>query len=306
MATEVINERLLYPSYEIIGGKKIGVDILNSEEERRGLMKFVPPNFLPIAVLVVEAEEFLSDVRRILPAAKIALFKAEPSPEVKIFCEELRVDLIDELPSAPKIFELIIAPDVLTVGENFYARLMMFNHLLKDSGALLTEFFNVRFVGVLERLRRGKFFNNERRLWAKADVVKLLDDAIYKEIHFLPGARVKISADDWIDFGFENYNEDLATRTWLVKACKCTAEVAALKEIFTPEVRAELSRLLHRVEYDLDAEENFRRLMELCEREGIFDEYLSDFVNQVVVHTSAKNFIQARAENFGRTLTFDG
>ena len=60
---------------------------MNSEEERRGLMKFVPPNFLPIAVLVVEAEEFLSDVRRILPAAKIALFKAEPSPEVKIFMQ---------------------------------------------------------------------------------------------------------------------------------------------------------------------------------------------------------------------------
>ena len=183
--------------------------------------------------------------------------------------------------------------------------LMAFNHLLKDSGALLTEFFNVRFVGVLERLRRGKFFDNEQRLWAKADVVKLLDDAIYKEIHFLPGAREKISAEEWESFGFENYNEDLATRIWLVKACKCTAEVAALKEIFTPEVRADLSRLLHRIEYDLDAEENFQRLMKLCAREGIFDEYLSDFINQVVVHASAKNFLRDRAKNFGRTLDFD-
>ena len=291
--------------------KKIGVDELNTNGERRGLMKFVPPNFLPLTVLVVESEEFLSELRELLPAARIALLKSEPSPEVKIFCGECRADLIDELPIAPKIFDLIVARDVLTVGENFYARLMAFNHLLKDSGALLTEFFNVRFIGVLERLRRGKFFDNEQRLWAKADVVKLLDDAIYKEIHFLPGAREnairneELGIRNWIDFGFENYNEDLATRIWLVKACKCTAEVAALKEIFTPEVRTDLSRLLHRIEYDIDAEENFQRLIRLCAREGIFDEYLRDFINQVVVHAAAKNFIRERAKNFGRVIDFD-
>ena len=275
------------------------------DDERHGLLKIVSPNFLPIPVLLVEDEKFLSGLRKILPAAKIALLKKEPTLETKKFCDEFKADLIDELPTAPKIFELIIARDVLTADENFYARLLAFNHLLTYSGALLTEFYNVRFVGVLERLRRGKFFDNEQRLWAKADVVKLLDDAIYKEIHFLPGEREKIFADEWIDFGFENFNEDLSTKTWLVKACKCTAEVAALKEIFTPEARAELSRLLHRIEYDLDAEENFLRLMKLCEREKIFDEYLSDFINQVVVHAAAKNFIQTRAKNFGRTLDFD-
>lgn len=279
--------------------------MLNDNDERRGLLEFVPPNFLPIPVLLVEDEKFLAGLRKILPAAKIALLKKNPTLETKKFCNEFKADLIDELPTAPKIFELIIARDVLTADENFYARLLAFNHLLTYSGALLTEFYNVRFVGILERLRRGKFFDNEQRLWAKADVVKLLDDAIYKEIHFLPGVREKIFADDWIDFGFENFNEDLSTKIWLVKACKCTAEVAALKEIFTPEARAELSRLLHRIEYDLDAEENFLRLMKLCEREKIFDEYLSDFINQVVVHAAAKNFIKARAKNFGRTLDFD-
>ena len=276
--------------------------MLNDNDERRGLLEFVPPNFLPIPVLLVEDEKFLSGLRKILPAAKIALLKKEPTLETKKFCG---------LPTAPKIFELIIARDVLTADENFYARLLAFNHLLTYSGALLTEFYNVRFVGVLERLRRGKFFDNEQRLWAKADVVKLLNDAIYKEIHFLPGAREtairneELGIRNWIDFGFENFNEDLSTKIWLVKACKCTAEVAALKEIFTPEARAELSRLLHRIEYDLDAEENFLRLMKLCEREKIFDDYLSDFINQVVIHAAAKNFIQTRAKNFGRTLDFD-
>ena len=249
------------------------------DDERRGLLQFVPPNFLPVNVLLIDSEEFLSDLREIFPAAQIFLLN-EPN-------------LIEKLPKTPKIFDLIIAKDVLTVGENFYSMLMAFNHLLKDSGALLTQFYNVRFVKVLENLRRGRFFNNEQRLWAKADVVKLLNDAIYKEIHFLPGER-EFSADDWEKFGFENFNDDLTTKIWLVKACKCTAEVVALKSLFAPEVRADLSRLLHRIEYDIDAEENFLKLKEICEREGIFEEYLSDFIDQVVVHEAAKDFIRGR------------
>ena len=263
------------------------------------------PNFLPIKVLVIESAEFLEGLREILPAAQIAFMTAELSPSIKNLCDKCRADLVDELPLAPKIFELIIDRQVLTTGENFYSTLRKFNYLLKDSGFLLTQFYNVRFVGILERLRRGKFFNNEQRLWAKADVVKLLDDALYKEIHFMPGAHENFSAAEWENFGFDNFNDDLTTKIWLVKACKCTAEVAALKEIFTPEVRADLSRLLHRIEYDIDAEENFRRLMALCDRAGIFDDYLSDFINQVVVHAEAKNFIKARTETFGRILDLD-
>ena len=261
------------------------------------ILQFVPPNFLPIKVLVIDSAELLAGLRKILPAARIALMTPEPTPKIKRLCNEFRADLIDELPAAPKVFELIIAEEVLTVGENFYSTLLEFNHLLTDSGFLLTRFYNVRFVGVLEALRRGRFCNNEWRLWAKADVVKLLDDAIYKEIHFMPGER-DLSAEAWEAFGFDNFNDDLTTKIWLVKACKCTAEVAALKEIFTPEVRADLSRLLHRIEYDIDAEENFRRLMELCDREGIFDEYLADFINQVVVHAAAKDFIRTRIGAF--------
>lgn len=269
-----------------------------------GILDLVTPNYLGIRVLVVERAELLCGLREKLPAAQVALLTREADERIKCLCEEFRADLIAELPTEPKIFEIIIAQDVLTVGEDFYARLMVYNHLLTDSGYLLTEFYNVRFVKVLENLRRGIFCNNERRLWAKADVVKLLDEAIYKEIHFLPGKR-HFSAQEWEEYGFENFNEDLTTRIWLVKACKCSAEVAALKDVFTPDIRAELARLLHRIEYDIETEENFWRLMELCDCAGIFDEYLRDFTNQVVVHTAAKAFIQARAKRFGRVLDFD-
>ena len=266
-----------------------------NDDTRRGLLKFVPPIFLPLSVLMIDSTQYLADLRKLLPAARIAVLPSEPTPAIKKICDECRADLIDELPTAQKTFELIIARDVLTIGEDFYATLLKLNLLLKDSGALLTEFFNVRSIGVLERLRRGKFTNNEQRLWAKADVVKLLVDATYKEIRFMAGERENFPADDWINFGFDNFSDDLTTKIWLVKACKCTAEVAALKEIFTPEVRAELSRLLHRIEYDIDVEENFRRLDDLCARAGIFDDYLRDFTDQVVVHASAKEKIFSRA-----------
>ena len=258
------------------------------------ILNFVPPNFLPIKALVIESTALLAGLREKLPAAQIALLSTEVTPKVRRLCDESRADLISELPSEPELFELIIAEDVLTTGENFYSRLLAFNHLLTNSGFLLTRFYNVRYIGVLEALRAGRFTNNERRLWAKADVVKLLDDAVYKEIHFLACEREDLKSAAWEHFGFDNFNDDLTTRIWLVKACKCTAEVAALKEVFTPEVRADLSRLLHRIEYDIDAEDNFRRLMELCDRAGVFDDYLVDFINQVVVHAAAKDFIRAR------------
>lgn len=266
-------------------------------DDNLSLLNFVSPNFLPINVLLVNSEEYLSDLRELLPTAQVALLKKERSEDIKKICDEFKADLIDELPSAPKIFEIIIAKDVLTVGENFYAMLMAFNHLLTDSGYLLTQFHNVRFAGILECLRQGRFLNNEQRFWAKADVVKLLNDAIYKEIHFMPGERENLSANDWESFGFDNFNDDLITKIWLVQACKCTAEVAALKDVFTHDVRAELSRLLHRIEYDIDAEENFQRLTELCERESIFDEYLSDFIEQVIIHEAAKDSIRSRLIN---------
>ena len=208
---------------------------MRADEERRGLLKFVPPNFLPMEVLLIDSEEFFPDLRALLPAAQIWLTTEQ------------------DLPRSEKTFELIIAQDVLTTGDDFYIRLLTLNHLLKNSGALLTQF--------------------SEKVWTKARLVKLLSDATYKEIHFLPD---------------ENF--------WLVKACKCTAEVAALKEIFTPEIRAELSRLLHRIEYDIDAEENFGRLIKLCEREGIFDDYLNDFIEQTVIHAAARNFILNKLE----------
>ncbi len=231
------------------------------------ILKFVPPNYSSdTAVLLIESEKYLAGVRKLMPNAQFVILNSW------------------DLPTEPKIFDVIIAADCLTYGENFYRRLAELNHLLKDSGFVLTQFLNVRFIGVLESLRRGEFSAQEKRFWAKWDAVKILNDANYKEINFLPDERLKIAVEEWENFGFDNFNDDLATKIWLVKACKCTAEVVALKEMYTPEIRAELSRLLHRVEYDIDAEKNLAALLKLCRREKIFNEYLADFIEQTVIH----------------------
>ena len=231
------------------------------------ILKFVPPNYSGnAAVLLIESEKYLAGVKKLMPNAQIVTLNGW------------------DLPAEPKIFDVIIAEDCLTYGQNFYRKLAELNHLLKDSGFVLTQFLNVRFIGVLESLRRGIFSPNEERFWAKFDVVKILNDANFKEINFLPGEQLNISAADWENFGFDNFNDDLTTKIWYVKAAKCTPEVVALKEMYTPEIRAELARLLHRVEYDIDAEKNTAAILELCRREKIFDEYLTDFIEQTVIH----------------------
>lgn len=265
------------------------------------ILEFVPPNFSKdAAALVIDSEEILTDLRKLMPNAEI-FFLAEEKSQL---CESLKIkffqgDYTKNLPTEAKIFDVVIAEEILTFAPDFYRTLLEINHLLKDSGFLLTKFFNVRFIGILESLRRGEFPAKEKRLWAKWDVVKILDDAIYKEIRFLPDERFeeKISAvKSWENFGFDNFSDDLITKIWLVKARKCTAEVAALKEIYTLEIRAELSRILHRIEYGIDAEENFSKLIEFCRRENIFYDYLSDFIEQVVIHKKAADLIKIRIE----------
>ena len=282
-----------------------------SEDERPGLLKFVPPNFsADAAVLVIESEKFLSDLRILMPNADIAFLTSERDEKISELCKNLKIDLLfgnyerGGLPEDPKIFDIILAEDCLTYPPESYRTILEINHLLKDSGFMLTQFFNVRFIGVLENLKQGKFPTRDRKFWAKWDVVKVLDDAIYKEINFMPGEQIEKNSavESWENFGFDNFSEDLLTKTWLVKARKCEAEVAALKEIYTEKVRARISRLLHRIEYDLNVEENFQKLANLCKTEMIFEDYLSDFVRQVVFHEKARKFIKSHAKNFGMDL----
>ena len=107
---------------------------------------------------------------------------------------------------------------------------------------------------------------------------------MFKEINFHPNEVIEYNIDDWLKFGFDNYNNELLTKTWIVKAGRSTSEVAALKQFYNPAIRKELARLLHRIEYDIDIEDNLQQLQKLCKENYIFDDYLYDFIDQIVIH----------------------
>ena len=133
------------------------------------ILEFVPPNFSNnAAALVIESEEYLQKLRELMPNAKILFLSTEKSSLCEKFnVEFLRGDYSKDLPIEPKIFDVVIAKDIFTYSKDCYRTLLEINHLLKDSGFLLTEFFNVRFIEVLEGLKRGEFIAREKRFWAK-------------------------------------------------------------------------------------------------------------------------------------------
>ena len=264
---------------------------MNETEEivdRRGLLKFVSPNIGNINVLVIESLGYLRELRDLLPAAHILVLTE--FDEARLDFTELHLDWIigdykkfnfniDE-----KMFDIIIAEDCLTYVYEPYKTIFGINRWLKETGFLVTQFDSIRYIGVLESLRQGYYPERERRLYAKTEIVRLLNDALFKEIAFSPNEKIEYNIDEWLKFGFENYNDELLTKTWIVKASRSTAEVAALKTFYTPEIRKELTTLLRRIEYDIDLEENIERLHNLCTENIIFDDYLYDFIEQIAIH----------------------
>lgn len=246
-----------------------------------------------LTILVVDGSERLAHLRALYPNAEIhAVTPYEEVAEHETLAP-LRIhwhvtDWQKEiLPFPEEMFDRIIAEFALEFAHEPYDVLMALNRRLKETGALYTSYPNVRYHGMLDLLRAGDFpVRGERRLYAKPEIVRLLNDALYKEIHFTPGDRDDdLSAgEEWAREGFANVNDDLSTRTWLVRAERSTAAGANLKLLFTPEMRRELARLLHRIEYGVAPEESKAALRALCVREGIFSEYLTDFINEVCVH----------------------
>ena len=257
----------------------------------QSVLQFIPSGPAPLRVLVVETSRLLPEIREKLPNAKIvAVTEYDIVPEVK----ELRAldvswSILDyrtqALPFDEVAFDLIVAEPVLSYALDPYDLLLTLGHLLTDVGTLVTAFRNVRYHGVLAQLMRGEFPERERHLYAKAEIVRLLNDTLFKEMIFLPGEQdAENSGKRFADMGFDDTSHDLATAVWLVKATRSTAAVANLKSLYKKETRKQLARLLHRIEYDVKREENIAALKELCVRAGIFPEYLADFIQETVLH----------------------
>ena len=260
---------------------------------RTELLELLAPSPARLRILVVDGSAHLARLRELYPNAEIHAV----TPYEEIAENEAVTPLNvhwhvldwrrDPLPFVEETFDRIISAFAIECAYEPYDALMALNRALKETGTLYTCYTNVRYHRILADLRDGEFrVRGDRHLYAKPEIVRLLNDTLYKEIHFFAGERDDdpSAGEAWAEEGFANFSDDLITRTWLIQASRSTAAAANLKLFFSQETRRRIARLLHRIEYDIAAEESAEELRELCTHEGVFRDYLADFITEVCVH----------------------
>ena len=264
------------------------------EEIKPSLMKFISGEDFFERILVVESVAYLEELREKFPSAEIFFVTANEeltSPAAKIFLLDYREE---RLPFPEEFFDAIIGDLTLEVVTNPQDIAAGFSKYIKQTGCWLTSFRNIRHWKVLERLMRGSFGGIVSRLYTRTEFERLLYASFYKEVRMLP--LKKKSPPEFLErlmtCGFDNFDDDLQTEFWLVRASRSVMELALLKSMFTPEVRADFSRLLHRIEYDVATEDSVKNFWRLFDAEGIFTAYAAAFIQSVVIHR----------ENFYRNL----
>ena len=256
------------------------------EEIKPNLTEFISGEDFFEKILVVESADYLEPLREKFPAAEIFFVTANEdfhSDDVKIFYLDYREE---RLPFPEEFFDAIIGDLTLEVVTNPQDIAAGFSTYLKQTGCWLTSFRNIRHWKVLERLMRGAFGGIVSRLYTRTEFERLLYASFYKEVRVLPLKKKSPPEllERLIDCGFDNFDDDLQTEFWLVRASRSMPELALLKSMFTSEVRADLSRLLHRIEYDIATEDSVKNFWRLFDAQGIFTDYAASFIRSVVIH----------------------
>ena len=240
-------------------------------------------------ILIVESFDYIESLREKFPFAEI--FFVTPDEDVaEKFSSQAKTFVMDyreeRLPFDAEFFDAIIGDLTLEVVGNPQDIAAGFSAYIKQTGAWLTSFRNLRHWKVLEKLMRGNFFGTFERLYTRQDFERLLYASFYKHVRFLPlikKAPIEM-LDKLLECGFENFGDDLETEFWLVRAERSMPELALLKSMYTPEIRADFSRILHRIEYDINTEESVKKFWEIYDAAGMFAEYAANFIEEVVVH----------------------
>ncbi|MBQ1509515.1 MAG: hypothetical protein IIZ54_01270, partial [Selenomonadaceae bacterium] len=121
---------------------------------------------------------------------------------------------------------------------------------------------------------------------AKQEFERLMYACFYKEVRVASQRR---KGDSGLirrleEAGFDNTQGDLEVEFWLVRAARSMPEMALLKSMYTAEERKKLSRILHRIEYDIDAKKECGALWTIYDGVGMFPDYLAAFAKQSVFH----------------------
>lgn len=256
------------------------------EDIKPSLIQFISGEDFFQRILVVETSDYLADLRKIFPSAEIFFVTTDDEanfPDVKTFLLDYREE---RLPFEQEFFDLIIGDLTLEVVTNPQDIAAGFSTFLKQTGCWLTSFRNIRHWKVLEKLMRGVFGGIVSRFYTKTEFERLLYASFYKDVRFLPLKKKSPPKilDRLINCGFDNFNDDLQTEFWLVRASRSMPELSLLKSMFTPEIRANFARIIHRIEYDVAIEDSVNKFWAIIDSEGIFYDYVAAFIRSVVIH----------------------
>lgn len=260
------------------------------EEITPSLTDFIDADDFFEKILIVESADYISQLQERFPTAEI--FFITPDEDIaekfagsgiKIFTMDYREEI---LPFAEEFFDLIIGDLTLEVVINPQDIAVGFSRYLKQTGVWITSFRNVRHWRFLEKLMRGHFGGIVSRFYTRLEFERLLYASFYKHVRAMPLTEKapKELLKKLIDCGFENIGGDLEVEFWLIRAARSMPELALLKSMFTFEVRDKLSRLLHRIEYDVATEKSVEEFWRLYDAEKIFTDYTAAFIRAVVIH----------------------
>ena len=260
-----------------------------AEKIRSELLSFLVPDAAPLRVLVVESLEYLPQLRDMFPKAELHALAAECDPaDIPTGVHWQELDYVTTpLPYERKYFDYIISDLALENVDNPQDIAAGFSLFLKDTGALLTSFRNIRHWSVLQNLMDGHYYSIVSRLYARAEFEKLLYASFYKSV--LCQAQQRKAPPGLIDrlvaAGFENHDDDLEAEFYLIRADRSMPELSLIKSMYTAEQRRHIVHLLHRIEYDVVRAESACSLWDEVAQLHIFPAYLAALIHETVVHT---------------------
>ena len=258
------------------------------EDIKPSLTEFIYGEDFFKTILVVESADYLEILRKKFPDAEIFFITAnEVNAEKFFWAKTTIIDYREErLPFPEEFFDVIIGDLTLEVVVNPQDIAAGFSKYIKQTGCWLTSFRNIRHWKILEKLMQGTFGGIVSRFYTRTEFERLLYASFYKEVQMLPLKKKSPPEllERLINCGFDNFDDDLQVEFWLVRASRSMPELSLLKSMFTPEIRADLSRILHRIEYDVATKDSVKDFWRLFDAEGLFNDYVAAFIRSVVVH----------------------
>ena len=264
-----------------------------AEKIRPDLLAFLKPNAAPLRILVVESLSYLHELHKMFPQAELYAVAVEPDEAELDAPQGVHWQVLDyravPLPYSRNFFDYIISDLTFEQVDNPQDIAAGFSMFLKETGALLTSFRNIRHWSVLQNLMEGHYYNIVSRLYARREFENLLYASFYKSVRVRQQQREapKDLIERLVTAGFENEQDDLETEFYLVRADRSMPELSLLKSMYTSAERERIVRLIHRIEYDVESAASVCGLWDMVDRLAMFPAYLSSLVRETVVHTES-------------------